>query len=244
MSEPSADALSRRLYAALEHDARIDLNAARLLITPCGRHVLLEGEVNDIAAKRLAATIVSMALGEGYCVIDLLRIRCGQTSDARLCDRIAQVLEREPAFADFHISVKTGSDEQLQHEVRIPPGDHISAVVENGVVTLTGQANSLTHRRMTEVLLWRIDGCQRIDNLIDVVPPEQDNDDELTDAVRMAFEIDPLIDATQISVAVYDRTVELGGRVPNHRLKDIAGRDAWSVPDVREVHNRIHVGPA
>lgn len=244
MSERSADTLNRHVHAALEHDRRIDMNSARLLVTPCGRHVLLEGEVDDIAAKRLAANVVTEALGEGYCVIDLLRIRSGLVSDARLRDKVERVLNAEPVFKGFQISVKTGSDEQLQHEVRIPTGDHISAVVENGVVTLTGQANSLTHRRVAEVLLWWIDGCQRIDNLIDVVPPEQDNDDELSDAVRMAFEIDPLIDAAQISVAVYDRTVELGGYLPNDALKTIAGRDAWSVPDVREVHNRIHVGPA
>lgn len=243
MSELSADTLSKHVYAVLEHDTRIDMQSSRLLISPCGRHVLLEGEVDDIAAKRLATNIVTQTLGEGYCVIDLLRIRSGLMSDAQLRDKVARVLHGEPVFKGFHIAVKTGSDEQLQHDVRIPSGDHIIAVVENGVVTLTGQANSLTHRRMAEVVLWWIDGCQRIDNLIDVVPPEQDNDDELTDAVRMAFEIDPLIDATQISVNVYDRTVELGGYLPNDALKDIAARDAWSVPDVREVHNRIHVGP-
>lgn len=244
MIDKSADLLSKKIYAVLEHDKRIDMQSSRLVVTPCGRHILLEGEVDDIATKRLASNIISQMLGEGYCVIDLLRVRSGMVGDAQLRDKIMRVLLAEPVFRGFHISVETSGNEFSQRDLNIPAGDHISAVVENGVVTLMGQVNSLTHRRLAEVLLWWIDGCQRIDNLIDVVPPEQDNDDELTDAVRLAFEIDPLIDATRISVAVYDRTVELGGLLPNDAQKDIAARDAWSVPDVREVHNRIEVGSA
>jgi osmotically-inducible protein OsmY len=236
--------LSKQIYAVLEHDNRIDMQSSRLLVTSCGRHILLEGEVDDIATKRLASNDISQMLGEGYCVIDLLRIRSGLVGDAHLRDKIAWVLDAEPVFRDFDISVETNGNEFPLRDFNAPAGDHISAVIQNGVVTLMGQVNSLTHRRLAEVLLWQIDGCQRIDNLIDVVPPQQDNDDELTDAVRLAFEIDPLIDATLISVAVYDRSVELGGLLPNDVQKNLAARDAWSVPDVREVHNRIEVGSA
>jgi osmotically-inducible protein OsmY len=86
-------------------------------------------------------------------------------------------------------------------------------------------------------------GCQRVDNLIEIVPPERDNDAELNDAVLMTLEKDPGIDAGAIRVTTHDGIVELDGQLTNSEQKQLIARDTWLVPDVKDVHNNIYVLP-
>ena len=69
--------------------------------------------------------------------------------------------------------------------------------------------------------------------------PEEDKDDELTDAVRLALEKDPFVDATKIRVTTKEWVVTMDGLVPNETMKQMAERDAWYVLGVSEVINRI-----
>src|SRR3569833_379584 len=41
-------------------------------------------------------------------------------------------------------------------------------------------------------------GCELVENMLKVSPPERETDDELTDAVRLVLEMDPLVHADQI----------------------------------------------
>ena len=115
----------------------------------------------------------------------------------------------------------------------------IDIEVVEGVVTLSGRVGSLTHRRLAEVLAWWTAGCELVENRLRVVPPEQENDGELTDAVRIVLEKDPLVQSSQISIDVQHGEVTLKGYVASEEERRLAVLDAWYVPGVREVVDRI-----
>lgn len=81
-----------------------------------------------------------------------------------------------------------------------------------------------------EVIAWRTGACAPVDNALEVVPPEEDDDNELTDAVRMAMEKDPLVDATQLRIGTAGGIVHLDGWMPNDEQREAAVEDAWLMP--------------
>ena len=78
-------------------------------------------------------------------------------------------------------------------------------------------------------------------NRLHVEPAEEDNDDEVTDAVRLVLELDPHVHAAQVSVHTVLRVVSLDGLVTREEEKRTAETDAWYVTGVNEVINRIAV---
>ncbi len=125
---------------------------------------------------------------------------------------------------------------------RIPePIGTIVVEVRDGVVTLNGEVPSLSHKRLAGVLAWWVAGCRDVINGLAEVPAQQDNDDELTDAVRLALAKDPFVNATKTRVTSKDGVVTLEGLVPNETMRRMAERDAWYVLGVREVVNKIAV---
>lgn len=243
MSTGTNDWLVTEICAALEHDKGINLHtSSRIKVSVSDRRVILDGGVGDISEKRTAANLVRATVGDEYTVDDRLRVGSSNIGDAALRDKVARVLGSEPIFSEFTVCIGVDGETDFLRDRRAESSDIIKATVEDGVVTLTGQVYSLTHRRMAEVLLWWVDGCQRVDNLLEIVPAERDTDEELTDAVRMALEKDPLIDATQVQVETTGGVVELTGQLPSDEKKRIAARDAWAVADVWQVYNRIDVG--
>jgi len=113
--------------------------------------------------------------------------------------------------------------------------------VKDGVVTLNGEVPSLTHKRLAGVLAWWVPGTRDVVNGLEEVPTEEDNDDELIDAVRLVLEKDPFVNASKIRVSSKDWVVTLEGLVPTEAMKQMAERDAWYVLGVKEVVNRIQV---
>lgn len=100
---------------------------------------------------------------------------------------------------------------------------------------------SLTHKRLAGVLAWWVPGTRNVVNGLEEVPPQEDNDDELTDAVRLTLEKDPFVDAAKIRVTSQDWIVTLDGLVPNETMKQMAERDAWYMLGVKGVVNRVRV---
>ena len=70
---------------------------------------------------------------------------------------------------------------------------------------------------------------------------EPDDDDAIALAVRMALEMDPLVDASQIRVVSRADTVTLTGLVWSGAERQCAENDAWSVFGVGDIDNRLLV---
>jgi osmotically-inducible protein OsmY len=80
-----------------------------------------------------------------------------------------------------------------------------------------------------------------VHNLLEVDPPEDDADNEITDAVRLALEKDPFVNASQITARTTDGAVILEGLVPRPMEREMAEDDAWYVFGVDDVVNGISV---
>jgi osmotically-inducible protein OsmY len=117
----------------------------------------------------------------------------------------------------------------------------IAVVVDGGVVTLDGQVPSLSHKRLAGVLAWWVPGSRDVINGLGVEPTQEDNNDEITDAVRLVFEKDRFVPAEQIRVHTQGRVVTLEGVVPSDSIREMAEFDAWYVFGVNRVSNRLAV---
>lgn len=236
--------LSKEVRAAFELDPRVDLHRFPIHVLKNGQGLRLEGEVENIAAKRVALLIAQRASGLEK-VIDALRLVPAEPrGDGEIRDGFVRSLVAQQELRNATIRQFTKGRHQIVHETNYedPPAD-IQFAVADGVLTLTGQVLSLTHKRIIEALAWWTPGCRDVVNKLQVMPAEEDNDDELTDAIRLVLEMDPMVNAGQITVRVSRGAVTLAGALHHDGERRQAEMDAWSVWGVNEVHNRIEVAP-
>lgn len=242
MTTDSAELLTR-LNAALERAPNINLHRSPIHAHVEDRQLVLEGTVENIAVKKQIVAMARRFAGDTP-VLDWLRVRPAEhQEDVALRTAVVESLGHEPALAECGLQVRAYSDGDLRM-VRFPRDgnqDLIEVSVHEGVVHLTGRVGSLSHLRLTEVLSWWTTGCEAVENRLQIVPPEVDNDDEITDAVRMILEKDPFLNAGQLSVSTRDRVVMLQGYLASDEARQIAVLDAWYVPGVDEVVDRIEV---
>lgn len=231
-------ALIGEINAAVEADARIEIEDLAIAFDADHGCVTLTGWVEDIRTKRIAANQVERLLGDRATLRDALRVRVKDEGDPALCNAVVSCLSSEGMFTNHTITLTAGGNHELIHQGRT---SRIDVEVDNGVVTLRGQVPSLSHRRFAEVLIWWTAGCQRVDNYLVVDPPEADHDDEITDVVRMVLEKDPLVHASQLRVGTAGGIVEFHGLLASDEERHLATLDAWYVPGVWDVVDRIEV---
>jgi osmotically-inducible protein OsmY len=230
-----------RIRAALERDTRIDLHRYPITLVFAGDDLVLSGELEHLAAKKIALELAA-AIAPRTSIVDRLNIKPAQPmSDAQLRDHVIKVLLEEPALERCLLHSRLPK-QLLIHRGGIPePIGTIVVEVRDGVVTLNGEVPSLSHKRLAGVLAWWVPGCRDVTNGLAEVPAQEDNDDELTDAVRLALAKDPFVNATKTRVTSKEGVVTLTGLVPSETMKRLAERDAWYVLGVREVVNQIAV---
>lgn len=226
--------------AALAAEARIGL-ARHPLAFSFGDGVLtIEGELPGVAAKKLALERAAGVPGVHH-VVDRLRVApARRMGDAEIRDHVRDALVGEPALEACTLRVRVG---QAARTVRQPPraAGAVEVAVRDGVVTLDGEVPSLSHKRLAGVLAWWVPGTRDVVNGLEVAPPEPDSEGEITDAVRLALEKDPLLDADRIRVGTRGSVVTLTGVVPSEPQREMAEDDAWFVFGVDEVVNRLAV---
>ena len=235
------ETIVREVRATLEKDTRINLHRYPITIAMQNDDLVLAGEVENIAAKKLALVAAAEIRGVQR-IIDRLRVTpAGKMGDGEIRDHLCKVLFEEPALERCLIrGSAAGGIETVRKAVREPMGS-IIVEVNDSVVTLNGEVPSLTHKRLAGVLAWWVPGTRDVINGLEEVPPEEDNDDELIDAVRLVLEKDPFVNASKIGVSSKDWIVTLEGLVPTETMKQMAERDAWYVLGVGQVINRIQV---
>lgn len=240
---PDPESVLTQVNAALQAETRIDVDRLCIELGPDRGVLSINGQVEDIASKRIAfniaVNIVERTAGAGILVEDRIRVNAPRSGDLALRDEIVKALSSENAFSDHALTVTAGSHRQ-PIQAGAPGGGRLEVRLDDGVVTLGGVVRSLSHRRLAEVLMWWA-GCERVDNRLGVEPPEEDTDDEITDAVRMVLEKDPLVHATQLRIGTAAAVVEIRGFVPSDEERRLAVLDAWYVPGVWEVVDHVEV---
>ncbi len=204
------------------------------------RTLTLEGEVSNVAAKKLALERAA-ALPEVAGIVDRLRVApATPMGDGEIADHLRDALLQEPALADCGLRLRRGVHEEIARQPARAAGE-MAVVVADGIVTLNGELPSLARKRIAGVLAWWVPGSRDVINGIAVTPEEEDSDEEIAEAVRVALEKDPFVDAGQIRVGVRRAVVRLTGLVPTGSEREMAEFDAWYVFGVDKVVNDLAV---
>ncbi len=225
---------------ALHSESRADLAHHRLTLAWDAGDLIIEGEVGDIAAKKLLLERAAAVSGI-RAIVDRLRVAPSQPmADDQIRDAVRDALVQEPALSACAIGVM---DKGKLADVQVPGSieGKITIAVADGVVTLDGDVPGLGQKRLAGVLAWWVPGTRDVINGLGVTPPETDTDDEITDAVRFALEKDPFVNADQIRVSTRGSIVTLQGLVPTPSEREMAEFDAWYVFGVDRVVNAIEV---
>ena len=237
------EALLGSIQAALQADPRLDSRRHPVRLRLASGAVRLEGEVGSLSAKRLAGALAQRAAG-GREVEDALTLApAGEPrGDGAIRDTLVHALQQQRELHNCTVRQHDrGRTELLQEAHDDWPSGEIELRVEAGVVTLDGKVISLSHRRMLQALAWRTPAVRNVVDRLRVEPAEEDNDDELTDAVRLVLEMDPLVPADQLAVRSEDGVVTLSGALVDDEERQLAERDAWLVSGVRDVRNQIEL---
>ncbi|MGQ9427116.1 BON domain-containing protein [Gilvimarinus sp. F26214L] len=230
----------RETRAALERDVRINLHEFPIEVEEHAGRLHLSGTAEDIIAKRLAVNY-ALQFAEGrMAVSDELRVATEAVQDREIRDALAKQLQGERVFADTTLVVDAQGDGLMVHDAG-SGADWIEALIDDGRVTLTGRVSSLAHKRIAELLAWWTHGTAAVENKLNVSPAEADNDDEIAEAIHIAFERDPLVHADQIHTDSAEGVVVLTGSVASDEERQVALADTWYIPGVLEVVDRIEL---
>lgn len=234
--------LTQSVRAALEADVRVNLvrHPLRIQATSDGA-VVLEGELSDVAARKSALSVVAGVPGVRGIVDRLRIIAATPRGDGEIRDSLVKFIENESELSNCTLRMRLEGRVDTVHDAGGEAFGEIEAEIKAGVITLNGQVLSLTHKRMLGVLAWWTPGCRDVINGIAVVPEEQDSDDEIVDAVRLALEMDPMLKAETIAVQCRDAVVTLEGDVRTDEGRRQAELDAWYVFGVERVANRLRL---
>ena len=227
--------------AALASSPRLDLQAQPIDLAIGEGSLTMTGEVASVAAKKAALEAAAAVSGVGG-IVDRLRVAPAQAmGDGEIRDLLRDAYLQEPAFAELVLAVRIKGEWQVVRE----PADRIHGAIEievsDGVVTLNGEVPGLGVKRLAGVLAWWVPGSRDVVNGLAVTPDQADNDFEMADAVRLALEKDPYVNAAQVRVGARDGVVRLQGLVPTDSEREMAEADAWYVFGVDRVVNELEV---
>jgi len=149
---------------------------------------------------------------------------------------------------------RTRLEREVRHELVMLPYysvfDNLAfRVDDDGTVTLMGQVIRPTLKSDAENVVKRIEGVERVNNKIEVLPPSPE-DDRIRIATYRAIYGDPALNryvhqaVPPIHIIVKNGNVTLEGVVATEADKNIAGIRANSVPGVFSVTNNLRVEKA
>lgn len=234
----------KSLRAALERDPLIKLHQWPIQFGLTDDNaLLLEGDTGSLAAKKRILEIVGAMPGVRG-VVDRLHVEpVEHKGDGAILDTLSTLLLDTRELKNCTLrAMKKGHTLTLQEIRDNDASGDILASVKDGVVTLDGWVISLSHKRLAGVLAWWVPGCRDVVDGLEVLPPEQDNDDEVSDALSLVLEMDPMIpDPGQIRIHTDHYVVTLDGLVDSQTERDRAEQDAWCLFAVDKVINRLAV---
>jgi osmotically-inducible protein OsmY len=242
MSTPVHDGVLTQVRAALEHEPRVNLHRYPLAIgLDRDGALVLEGETASIAAKKVALEVAASTPGVTGIVDRLRVVPARRMGDGEIRDHVCDALLAEPAFERCAIRVEIKERWERLREPVSRSSDSIEVSVNDGVVTLDGIVVSLSHKALAGALAWWVPGSRDVVNGLEVAPPQDIGDGEITDSVRLVLEKDPLVNSDEIRVIARNSIVVLEGYAASQSEKEMAEMDAWYVFGVDMVINRLQM---
>lgn len=209
----------KAIKASLEKELHIDPVKHPVHLKMENNAILMEGVVDRISHKK-KALLIAMGISGTSGVIDRLKVRpAAEMGDNEIKNHIYDAFMEEQTLNGIKFDVE----------------------VNNSIVDIEGVVPSLSHKRLAGVFAWWVPGSVDVINSLEVAPPEEDSDDEVTDAVILALEKDKLVNHSNIKVTTQNYVVTLDGIVHSEPEKNAAEDDAWYVWGVNEVVSRLKV---
>lgn len=230
--------------ASVRSEPRIGPHFNPVVFELDGQGVLtVETEVDSLAQKRLALERIASTPGVNG-VVDRLHVKAAvPMSDSGISDDLRRRLAEEPEFMNLDVAERRlGRLEPVRGAAGEAAG-RIEFEVQDGIVTLDGSAPGLDSKRLIGVMAWWVPGVRDVINGMAVEPPEEDAPILIEEAVKLALDKDPFVDAGQIRVGVRRGVVRLTGLVKSSGMRETAEADAWRVFAVDDVINEIEVRP-
>jgi osmotically-inducible protein OsmY len=235
------ESITKRIHALLERERRINLHRFPIAISNVEGVAILEGEVGDIAAKKLALELAA-SVPEVRGVVDRLRVASSERrGDGAIRDSLARFFLEEAEFRNCTLRSMTNNRGQVLREANGDAVGDIEFAVADAVVTLEGHVISLPRRLFAGVLAWWTPGRRDVINALEVRPHYDERDDEVTEALQIVLEADPMVDPSQIQPRCKSWVVTLQGSVPTEEQKRRAEMDAWYLSGVDRVINELQV---
>lgn len=233
----------KAVRAAFEREPRINLHKYPVRMEFSDGVLTLEGQAEHVAAKKLSlerAITVPGVTG----IVDRLHVTPStQMGDGAILDAVRDALLHEPGLQNCTIQVKRKGRWEIVREATVTPHGVIQLSVTDGVVLLDDHVTSLIQKRLAGVLAWWVPGSRDVINGMEVVPLQEDSDEEIAKAVRLLLEKDPFVNAERIRVTVKKSVVTLEGDAPSEPQKEMAEFDAWYVFAVDKVDNHLDIRP-
>lgn len=227
--------------AALEREKQVNLHNFPMQLEFDAGVLTIEGEVEHIMAKKRALEVAAAIPGVTS-IVDRIRLAPAERmADGAIRERVCKALLAEEMLGSCAIWAIVKGKSEVVREADQGVDGSIDVEVQDGVVILNGAVSSLTAKRLAGVLAWWVPGSRDVVNGIEEVPAEEDNADEIIDAVRLVLEKDPFVNASQIKVSCANDWVTLDGLVKSETERRMAEADAWYVFGVDGVTNRILV---
>ncbi len=139
---------------------------------------------------------------------------------------------------------------EVRHELLMLPYyslfDDLRYKVDNGTVTLLGSVINPTLKSDAQNVVKKIEGVQKVDNKIDILPPSPMDDRIRRATARAIFSYDGLSRygweaAPSIHIIVKNGHITLLGVVDSEADKNAAGLRAKGVPGTFSVDNQLQV---
>jgi osmotically-inducible protein OsmY len=225
--------------AALEREPSVNIHSFPVHLEFSNGALTLEGEVEGITGKKKALEVAAALPGVSG-IVDRLRIAPAcRMEDGSIRDHVCNAFMAEELLSQLGLWTMVKGRKELVREPALGSDDSLDVEVNDGIVILNGSATSLSAKRLAGVLAWWVPGTRDVVNGIEVAPPEEDNDDEVVDAIRLVLEKDPFVNASQIRARSRNYTVTLEGMVKNEIQRQMAEADCWYVFRVDGVTNLL-----
>lgn len=142
--------------------------------------------------------------------------------------------------ADEQIEEKDIKYAIIQRLVNDPlvPADNVFVEVDNGVVTLTGDVNTILAKEKAVKTARTIKNVHSVVDLLEVKPILRE-DEEIRADVEEALGADPATESYEVKAKVENGIVTLNGHVDSWQEKQLAARVAKRVRGVKQINNEI-----
>jgi len=233
LTEEIADEVAaRNIVESIDRDRNVDVNDVDVEVS--NGVATLSGSVIDVAAWRAAYNAAFYTSG-------IIQVKDNLSIEIATEETETKTLTRTDA------QIKEDVEYQLRADNRVSSYD-VNVVVDNGVVTLTGEVSSRRAKNAASDNAWKVPGVVNVTNNLSIGYATTEvgvlADIDTATNIQSSLSWDPDVDATDINVIAESGIVTLEGTVESLWTKQIAEDIAWDHVGVLDVKNKLAVAPA